>query len=108
MRDPAAEPPEPLPGAPRRCASTNSGLEPAGTIVPDVSADPARVVPAGLLRAAAFSMLQYRVLRLQQADGNPQRAVFLLARTARASLRASPADSELAALGLGVLQQRAA
>ncbi|HUA56715.1 MAG TPA: hypothetical protein VMB81_31320, partial [Candidatus Sulfotelmatobacter sp.] len=105
-RDPAAEPPEPLPGAPRRCASTNSGLEPAGTIVLDVSADPARVAPAGLLRAAAF--LQYRVLRLQQADGNPRRAVFLFARTARASLRASPVDSELAARGLGVLHQRAA
>jgi len=83
-------------------------LMPSGLLALDVSRDPLRTVLAERLRAAAFRMLQYRVLRIQQPDGSHQRAVFLLARAPRATVRAVPSGSERAALSLGASTQRAA
>jgi hypothetical protein len=83
-------------------------LVPSGQLALDVSSDPRRTVLAERLRAAGFRTLQYRVLRIQQADGSDRRAVFLLARAPRATVRAVSPGSERAALGLGTTTQRAA
>lgn len=78
-------------------ASVLRRLLPAGTLILDVSEPRGRAELEERLRAAGFWMRQYRMIGMRGSDGIRRRAVFLVARAPRSTLREVPAGARLAA-----------